>query len=405
MPEPDDLIILGDGPGALEAALAAVQRGLRVRQVVPPPASAPRAVAAGWPWPFETAPVPGPTAIPTFIEGKAVLAGGGGVMVRTAGGQVDLRPRRLVLAPRARPVNPAWWTGDLTPPPDPAGFTGPDPARVVVLGGGQTGVETAAGWADGRRRVLLVEPAGRVLPDWDEVVAAPVQAALAEQGVTILTGWRAVALEGAGPAVVRLRQGGGVADRLEPADLVVPALGWRPDLAGLALERTRALCDRFGFLQVDSRLETPEPGLYALGVAVAVPLTRLGAAGQAALVATRAAGHDAAPLRYGLVPRVLRRPYPALTAGLTPGEAEARGFRAWSVRAGDDTSWVRCVRDAETGALLGVQAAGPGADAMAGQVLALLTDEVSVAGGVALPRVLAEALRAATRENTDGGGR
>jgi dihydrolipoamide dehydrogenase len=403
MPEPDDLLILGDGPGAVETALAAVQCGLRVRQVAPPPAPDPRAVAGGWPWPFGIGAAPGPLAVPASLEGTACL-GGGGVTVLTAGGHLELRPRRIVLAPRARPVHPAWWTGDL-PPPDPATFTGPDPACVMVLGGGHTGVETAAGWADGRRRVLLVEPARRVLPDWDDAVAAPVQAALAERGVTILAGWRAMGLESAGPAVVRLRHGGGVADRLEPADLVVPALGWRPDLAGLGLEHTRALGDRFGFLQVDSRLETAEPLLHALGVAIAVPLTRLGVAGQARQVAACAAGHGAAPLRYGLVPRVLNRPCQALTAGLTPADAEARGFRAVCGRAGDDAAWVRCVRDAETGALLGVQAAGPGADAMAGQVLALLTDEASATAGAALPSVLAAALRSATGENTGDDGR
>jgi len=337
-----------------------------------------------------------PTASLETIEGAAWLTGDGGVMVRTAAGPLHLRPRRLVLTPRARPIKPAWWGANQMPPIAPLEFTGPDPTCVLVLGGGQTGVEAAAGWADGHRRVVLVEPQGRLLPDWDDDLAASVQAALAVRGVTVLTGWRATALSGeVGPTTVRLRHGGGVEDRLEPADLVVPALGWRPDLAGLALERTRALSDRFGFLQVDSRLETAEPRLHALGVAIAVPLTRAAVTRQAGLVVACAAGHGTAPLRYGLMPRVIRGPHAVLTAGLTVADARARGFRAACGRAGDELGWVRCVRDAETGALIGLQAAGPGAADLAEVALELLTDEGAAAGTV-FPAALGEALRRST---------
>jgi hypothetical protein len=53
------------------------------------------------------------------------------------------------------------------------------------------------------------------------------------------------------------------------------------------------------------------------------------------------------------------------------------------------------VRDAETGALIGLQAAGPGAADLAEVALELLTDEGAAAGTV-FPAALGEALRRST---------
>jgi hypothetical protein len=77
-----------------------------------------------------------------------------------------------------------------------------------------------------------------------------------------------------------------------------------------------------------------------------------------------------------------------------------------AARAGDERAWVRCVRDGETGALLGVQAAGPGAAALAGPAHALLTGgEAARAAAVALPPLLTAALAtAAAADDEEGHG-
>ena len=216
-----------------------------------------------------------------------------------------------------------------------------------MLGAGHTGVEAAAAWADGRREVLLVESSVRILPDWDAPLADAAHAALLAAGVGILVGWRAVAVEASGTmSRVTLRAGGGAPDRCETADLVVAALGWRPELAGLGVERTRALGDRDGFLQVDSRFETAEPGLHALGGALALPLTPQAVREQVASVVDVVAGREPVPVRFGALPRVIERPVPLLTAGLSAAGARSaripRGHRSRSRRRGVGALRARC---------------------------------------------------------------
>lgn len=407
MQEPEDLLILGDGPGATDLWRAGVGHGLRVAQVVPRAVKAPAADPCGWPWPGDAAGSAAPMIpdSPAVLTGRCYLAGGGRLVILADGRTVERRPRHLALAPRARAVLPSWW--QIPPaglPGDRRAAAERDSGRVVIIGGGHTGVELAAEWADGRRDVVLVEAAGTILPGWERDQSALMQAALIDRGVTVLSGWRAVAVNIADRAVsVRVRRGGGVADRDEPADLVLPALGWRPALAGLGLERTRALADRDGFLQVDSRLRTAEPGLSALGVAVALPLSRAVTRLQAEIVAADVAGRDPAPLRYGLIPRMVHGPVSLLAAGQTAASAVERGHRIVCGQAGDVRSWVRCVRDADTGTALGVQAAGVEAAALADHVLGLLSSGVPVAGERELPQELAEAWRRANAAEVAGG--
>lgn len=414
MTDRDDLLILGDGPGAQELALAAARLGLRWRQVLSRDAatreSMPGPDQAGWPWPedgCEAGPAAGDSDAASVLAGRWYLNGHGGVVCDTGGRTQAWSPRLMALAPRARPVRPSWWRGGATtevwPAADrPAG--GGAPQRVVVIGGGHTGVEIAGAWADGHREVLLSEAAERILPQWDADQSVLVQAALADRGVTVLTGARAVAVETSlRSCTVRLRLAAGTMEREEIADLVVPALGWRPMLGGLGLERTRTLRDRDGFLQVDSRLLTAAPGLHALGVAVALPLTRGTAAFQAQVIAAVAAGCDPAPLRYAALPRVARGPVPALLAGLTAEAARARGFQVACGQSGPGAAWVRCVRDAESGQALGVQAVGPPASTLAAAALHLLATGVPEQPDDGTASLLAEAWRRATvGEVSDG---
>lgn len=350
-----ELLVIGDGPGAQEAAAAAAARGVPCAHVVPREVAGGGAHEPGWPWPFAAeAPGPAQPAPP-----RAFLGGGGGVFVEGPDGVRRTSPRRVLLAPRLRPARPSWWEG-------PARLVRPGqagPARVIVLGGGHTGVEVAAAWAADGREVLLIEGADRLLPGWDPDQAAASRAALEAAGVTVMAGLRAVACAVGGEGAGVVLRAAGVADRQLAADLVVPALGWRPVLGGCGLERTRALVDRHGHVEADSRCETAEPGLHAIGAALALPLSRGAVVRQAALVAAVAAGDRPAPLRHALSPRLVRRPVPLLAAGLSAAGAGARGIRAGLGRAqAADGTWIRCVTDLESGAIIGVQAAGPRAE-------------------------------------------
>lgn len=406
-----ELLVMGDGPGAAEALAGAGAAGVRAARVIPRDVAGEGTWDPGWPWPFTAAP-PAPAGAGAAASAadaaggitaiaaaggalRAFLAGEGAVFVEGADGLARWRPRRIVLAPRLRPARPSWWKAPATVAAPPARGAA---RRVLVVGGGHTGVEAAAGWLAAGHEVVLVEAAGRLLPTWDADLAEAAREALQARGAVVQAGVRAIACEAtAAGARVVLRAGAGEPDRAVEGDIVVPALGWRPALGGCGLERTRALVDRHGFLEADARFQTPEPFLHAIGAALALPLSPFAAARQAQVVVGVAAGADPSPLRHAQVPRVVAGPVPLLAAGLSLAAAGARGFRALSGRAdAADGTWARCVGDLESGAVLGVQAAGPGAAALAGGAGAILAGAVAGAGALPhLPPLLLEACAAA----------
>jgi len=130
--------------------------------------------------------------------------------------------------------------------------------RVVVIGGGLLGLETAASLVKRGRKVTVIEVFDRLLPrQLDIDAAAMLQSSLEAMGMTFHLGKRTAAIrENGDSAEVLFEDGSSI-----PADVVVFSAGIRSNLsvardAGIACER--------GIL-VDERMETSLPGVFAAG--------------------------------------------------------------------------------------------------------------------------------------------
>ncbi|WP_114954399.1 FAD-dependent oxidoreductase [Sphingosinicella terrae] len=132
------------------------------------------------------------------------------------------------------------------------------PERLVILGGGPIGVEMAQAFARLGSAVTLVQAGRRILPREDEDVADVVATALRADGVTLLTGWRAVRCD-PGALVVRDEMG----ERSLRFDALLVAVGRRPRLKGYGLETLGI--DTEAPLELDPWLRTPFPNIYAVG--------------------------------------------------------------------------------------------------------------------------------------------
>jgi NADH dehydrogenase len=151
---------------------------------------------------------------------------------------------------------------------------GQDP-RIVVVGGGISGVELAGDLAFTTRtkpagpRVTLVTSAERLVMDLGRGVGRAVQSALTAQGVDVRTGCRVVA---ATAEAVSLQRGDEPTTEL-PCELAIWAAGVRPApiLAQLDLPRTAE-----GWLQVGPTLQCfstavpTHPDIFACGDAVRI---------------------------------------------------------------------------------------------------------------------------------------
>ena len=129
---------------------------------------------------------------------------------------------------------------------------------AVVIGGGFVGVEVMENLVHLGLQVTLVEAADQVMTPLDPEMVTPVHRRIRKHGVDLRLGAGVAAI---GPDDVTLTSGERV-----PADLVVAAIGVRPDTT-LALDAGLAVGDRGGIL-VDDQLRTSDPAILAVGDAV-----------------------------------------------------------------------------------------------------------------------------------------
>jgi NADPH-dependent 2,4-dienoyl-CoA reductase/sulfur reductase-like enzyme/rhodanese-related sulfurtransferase len=135
------------------------------------------------------------------------------------------------------------------------------PATAVVIGAGFIGLEMAENLVAQGIDVTIVEATPQVLPPLDPEMAILVCDELVAHGVHVETG---ATLASVGDTTVTLADG-----RTLPADLVVGAIGVRPDvrlaeLAGLDLGPS-------GGILVNEANQTNDPDVYAVGDAVEKP--------------------------------------------------------------------------------------------------------------------------------------
>jgi nitrite reductase (NADH) large subunit len=131
-------------------------------------------------------------------------------------------------------------------------------ARAVVIGGGLLGLEAAHGLAKAGARVTLVHLMDRLMErQLDAVAAGMLRSAVEARGVEVLLGAQTAQMIGEQRVeAVALKDG-----RIIPADLVVVAVGVRPNAA---LAKRAGIAVNRGIV-VDDGLETSAHGVFAIG--------------------------------------------------------------------------------------------------------------------------------------------
>jgi NADPH-dependent 2,4-dienoyl-CoA reductase/sulfur reductase-like enzyme/rhodanese-related sulfurtransferase len=137
--------------------------------------------------------------------------------------------------------------------------------RAVVVGGGFIGLEMVENLAHQGLDVTLIELADQILTPLDVEMARPVEDLLRRHNVTLALGEGVTRFEQDGEGALRVHTKSGA---IHPADLVILALGVRPDTA-LAKTAGLALGSRGG-IKVDAQMRTSDPDIFAVGDAVEV---------------------------------------------------------------------------------------------------------------------------------------
>ena len=139
------------------------------------------------------------------------------------------------------------------------------PRRAVVIGGGFIGLETAENLIHAGFEVTLVEMLDQLLAPLDREFARLVEEHTKRHGMRLALGDGVAGFvqRDGGALEVRTKSG-----KVYPADIVILALGVRPDTA-LAKSAGLAIGERGG-IRVDERMCTSDPDILAVGDAVEV---------------------------------------------------------------------------------------------------------------------------------------
>lgn len=187
------------------------------------------------------------------------------------GREYDETYDKLILAPGAAPLRPPLPGIDL-----PGVFTlrnlqdvdrikervDQGVQRAIVVGAGFIGLELVENFVKRGIQTTVVELQDQVLPPFDQEMTTPVVSVLREKGVTVQLGESAEGFEADGSGlIVRLKSGGHLS-----AQLVVLGIGVRPE-SPLASKAGLAVGPRGG-IQVNARLQTSDPDIFAVGDAI-----------------------------------------------------------------------------------------------------------------------------------------
>lgn len=136
------------------------------------------------------------------------------------------------------------------------------PQRLAIIGGGYIGLEMAQFYARMGSRVVVIESGGQIAGQEDEDIAQRLQELLEGEGIAFRLNTRLSRLERRGD---ELRLQLGTDGQEVTASHVFVATGRKPNSKDLGLEDVGVALDEKGFVQVDSRLATSVPGIWAAG--------------------------------------------------------------------------------------------------------------------------------------------
>jgi len=207
------------------------------------------------------------TANVELIFGEARLKDAKCVVVELRrGGTRELEGKRIVINTGGRPAVPPIEGLDRVPFLDSTSIMELTelPGHLIVLGGGYIGLEFCQMFRRFGARVTIVNRDLRLILREDPDVSAEVEKILKEDGIEVLNSAQVTRVEKSGAGVRVLVQSREGAKKISGSHLLL-ALGRVPNSDRLNLGAAGVQTDKLGYIEVNARLETNIPGIYAIG--------------------------------------------------------------------------------------------------------------------------------------------
>jgi dihydrolipoamide dehydrogenase len=256
------------------------------------------------------------------------------------------------------------------------------PGHLLIIGAGVIGLELGSVWGRLGAKITVIEYLDRILPGMDDDTAKQFQRILAKQGMSFQLGSKVTGVKaGKGGATVTVEPSAGGTATTIVADVVLVAIGRRPNTDGLGLDAAGVVLER-GRVVIDTHFATNVPGIYAIGDVVRGPMLAHKAEDEGVAVAEILAG-KAGHVNYDVIPGVVYTMPEVASVGKTEEELKAAGIayksgkfpftangRARAMRRTD--GFVKVLADAATDKVLGCHIIGAGAGDLIHEVAVLM---------------------------------
>jgi dihydrolipoamide dehydrogenase len=307
------------------------------------------------------------------FEGTGTIVGRNEVQVALqAGGEETITTANIIVSTGARPRGIPGVTidGVKVVTYTEAIIASELPKSVIIIGAGPIGVEFAYIWRNYGVEVTIVEMLDRLLPLEDPEVSEVVAKAYRRLRIDVVTGSAVESVDAREDGVFVKVGKGGSTTGLQAGQALV-AIGFQPNVEGIGLESAGvALTERGRFIQIDDRMRTSVPNIYAIGdVTGKLMLAHVGSA-MGIIAAEAIAGGDPPPLDYMMMPRCVYCQPQVASFGYTEEQAREKGFdlrigsfpfmaNGKALGLGERDGFVKIISDAVSGELLGAHLVGP----------------------------------------------
>ena len=244
------------------------------------------------------------------------------------------------------------------------------PKSIIIAGGGAIGCEFAYVHKNYGVDVTIVEFLDHLLPLEDEEVSVELEKQYKKLGIKYLTKTRVDKIEDTGKgAKVTVTTPDGKQQVLE-ADRVLQAIGFKPRTEGYGLEKAGVKLTERGAIQINGKLQTSVPHIYAIGDVTAKVMLAHVAEAMGVIAAENIAGVDSIELEFDMMPHATYCQPQVASFGYTEKQAREKGYDINVAKfpfmangkahgLGDTVGFVKLISDKKYGEILGAHLIGP----------------------------------------------
>ena len=325
-----------------------------------------------------------------LLMGEASFIGPKALGLRLNNGEMrQLTASTILINAGARPAKPSITGVEAVSTLDSTSIMelGVLPEHLLIVGGGYIGLEFGQMFRRFGSQVTVIQRGANLLAREDTDVAEEVAKIMREDGLEVLLETKPISVKQLSEGNIQLMVQTKAGERILNGSHLLMAAGRVPNSDWLNLDAAGIQTDKRGFIQVNDRLETNVPGIYALGDIKGGPAFTHISYDDFRIIRTNLLEKGNASIHERLVPYTVFIDPQLGRVGLSETDARAQGrnikvatlpmnYVARALEMDESRGFMKAAVDADTGQILGAAVLG----IEGGEIMAIL--EVAMIGKV-----------------------